>query len=96
MVKDPTVVVGLLVLCWLGAIANAEYKLYLDPQKPMNQRIKDLLGRMSLKEKIGQMAQIERVVASPEVMRKYSIGLPQFEFGSCKSKQNCDVFVKLM
>lgn len=77
MAKDATFVVGLLALCCLVAIANAECKLYQDPKKPLNRRIKDLLGRMSLEEKIGQMTQIERVVALPQVMKKYSIGLHQ-------------------
>ena len=66
---------GLLLMCWLGGIADAEYKLYKDPTKPMNRRIKDLMGRMSLEEKIGQMMQIELAVASPQVMKDYYIGL---------------------
>ncbi|XP_047963716.1 beta-glucosidase BoGH3B-like [Salvia hispanica] len=65
---------GLLLMCWLGGIADAEYKLYKDPTKPMNRRIKDLMGRMSLEEKIGQMMQIELAVASPQVMKDYYIG----------------------
>lgn len=60
-------------------IANAEdYKLYKDPNKPLNQRIRDLLGRMTLEEKIGQMMQIERAVATPQVMKDFYIGLTQF------------------
>ncbi|KAH6802553.1 Glycosyl hydrolase family protein [Perilla frutescens var. frutescens] len=74
MAKRPTFAVRLLVLCCLGAIADAEYKLYQDPKEPLNRRIKDLLGRMTLEEKIGQMMQIERSVASPQVMNKYYIG----------------------
>ncbi|KAK6131645.1 hypothetical protein DH2020_034659 [Rehmannia glutinosa] len=74
MEKGPTFIIGLLVLCWFCAIADAEYKLYKDPKKPINRRIKDLLKRMTLEEKIGQMVQIERTVASPEVMKKYYIG----------------------
>ncbi|KAL1549513.1 beta-glucosidase [Salvia divinorum] len=65
---------GLLVMCWLGGIADAEYKLYKDPKMPMNRRIKDLIGRMSIDEKIGQMMQIELAVASPRVMKEYYIG----------------------
>lgn len=74
MPQNATLAVGILLLCWLGAIADAEYKLYKDTKKPMNRRIKDLLGRMSLEEKIGQMMQIERAVASPQVMKDYYIG----------------------
>ncbi|EPS66542.1 hypothetical protein M569_08231, partial [Genlisea aurea] len=67
---------GFLVLsCFELAASNEVYVLpYRDPSVPIEQRIKDLLSRMSLAEKIGQMVQIERSVASPEVMKKYFIG----------------------
>ncbi|KAL0410241.1 UNVERIFIED_CONTAM: Beta-glucosidase BoGH3B [Sesamum latifolium] len=74
MEKGPILFIGFLLFCCLGAIADAEYRLYRDPKKPLNRRIKDLLRRMSLEEKIGQMVQIERAVASVEVMKKYYIG----------------------
>lgn len=75
MAKVPILVALLLFFC----IANAEeYKLYKDPKRPLNQRIRDLLGRMTLEEKIGQMMQIERAVASPQVMKDFYIGLPHF------------------
>lgn len=48
---------------------------YKDPKKPMNTRIADLLKRMTLEEKIGQMTQIDRSVASRKVMKKYFIGM---------------------
>ncbi|KAK6135724.1 hypothetical protein DH2020_030537 [Rehmannia glutinosa] len=47
---------------------------YKDPKQPMNTRIKSLVAQMTLKEKIGQMAQIDRVEATPEIMREFSIG----------------------
>ncbi|CAL1404508.1 unnamed protein product [Linum trigynum] len=47
---------------------------YKDSTQPMNLRIRDLLNRMTLPEKIGQMVQIERAAASPDVVRNYSIG----------------------
>ncbi|XP_031386559.1 uncharacterized protein LOC116200035 isoform X2 [Punica granatum] len=47
---------------------------YRDPRTPVEARIKDLLSRMSLKEKVGQMTQIERRVATPEVIRDFSVG----------------------
>lgn len=73
MKKGHTFVIGVLVVfCCLEA--SAEYRVYQDPKKPLNRRIKDLLQRMTLQEKIGQMVQIERAVASPEVMKKYYIG----------------------
>ncbi|GAU27960.1 hypothetical protein TSUD_146780 [Trifolium subterraneum] len=45
-----------------------------DPKQPLNTRIKDLVDRMTLEEKIGQMVQIDRSVASADVMNKYFIG----------------------
>uniref|UniRef100_A0A453FM53 beta-glucosidase n=1 Tax=Aegilops tauschii subsp. strangulata TaxID=200361 RepID=A0A453FM53_AEGTS len=51
-----------------------EYAKYKDPKQPVNTRIKDLIGRMTLAEKIGQMTQIERSVASADVMKNYFIG----------------------
>lgn len=33
---------------------------YLDPRLPVEQRIRDLLGRMTIEEKVGQMTQAER------------------------------------
>ncbi|CAN4099071.1 unnamed protein product [Withania somnifera] len=62
---------GFLLLCFC---AEAVYMKYKDPKQPLNVRIRDLMNRMSLEEKIGQMTQIERHVASPQIMKKYFIG----------------------
>ncbi|KAK6126588.1 hypothetical protein DH2020_039663 [Rehmannia glutinosa] len=63
------------MLCCWTAIANAEeYIIYKDPKQPIHSRIKDLMSRMTLEEKIGQMTQIERKVATHKVLKKYSIG----------------------
>ncbi|CAI0442328.1 unnamed protein product [Linum tenue] len=51
--------------------ANMKYK---DPKLPVEDRITDLLSRMTLEEKVGQMTQIEVPVATPEIMEKYFIG----------------------
>ncbi|URE29421.1 aldehyde oxidase [Musa troglodytarum] len=51
-----------------------DYMKYKDPKQPINVRIKDLMDRMTLAEKIGQMTQIEREVASAQVMKNYFIG----------------------
>lgn len=59
------------LLCAHVTEATATYK---DPKLPANVRVKDLLSRMSLDEKIGQMVQIERKVASADVMKNYFIG----------------------
>ncbi|KAF5203364.1 Beta-glucosidase bogh3b [Thalictrum thalictroides] len=65
---------GLLIICVLAAMADAEYMKYKDPKKSLNTRINDLMSRMTLEEKIGQMVQIERKVASPDVVKNYFIG----------------------
>ncbi|KAJ0044760.1 hypothetical protein Pint_05737 [Pistacia integerrima] len=54
---------------------NKESKMiYKDAKQPIESRIKDLLKRMTLAEKIGQMTQIERVNATSDVMKSYFIG----------------------
>nr|CAA07070.1 beta-D-glucosidase [Tropaeolum majus] len=63
-----------LLLSCLSAFTEAEYMRYKDPKKPLNVRIKDLMSRMTLAEKIGQMTQIERKEATPDVISKYFIG----------------------
>ncbi|CAL9024216.1 unnamed protein product [Prunus brigantina] len=74
MARLPVFLAGLLLLCFCSiAIAEAEYIKYKDPKQPLNTRIKDLISRMTLEEKIGQMVQIDRRVASAEVMKKYFI-----------------------
>ncbi|KAL6272063.1 hypothetical protein ACE6H2_022755 [Prunus campanulata] len=71
MARLPVFLAGLLLLCLCSiAIAEAEYIKYKDPKQPLNTRIKDLMSRMTLEEKIGQMVQIDRRVASAEVMKK--------------------------
>ena len=47
---------------------------YKDPSQPLNKRIRDLMQRMTLEEKIGQMVQLDRTKATPEIMRDYGIG----------------------
>jgi beta-glucosidase len=44
--------------------ADAAGPPYLDPSQPVPVRVADLLGRMSLDEKIGQMTQAERLAVS--------------------------------
>lgn len=68
------ILIALLLICCFETGAKAENFKYKDPTQRLNVRIKDLLGRMTLEEKIGQMVQIERVNASTEVMKKYFIG----------------------
>ena len=48
--------------------------IYRNPNASVEDRIKDLLSRMTLAEKIGQMTQIERTVATPSALRDFAIG----------------------
>ncbi|KAM0053278.1 putative glucan 1,3-beta-glucosidase [Helianthus debilis subsp. tardiflorus] len=78
----------MMVMMWcLASMAEAEYMLYKDPKQAQSVRINDLMKRMTLEEKIGQMTQIERSVASKEVMKKYFIGSVLSGGGSVPSKQ---------
>ncbi|KAL9674925.1 hypothetical protein QQ045_003124 [Rhodiola kirilowii] len=52
----------------------ADGQKYKDPKQPLGARIKDLMKRMTLEEKIGQMVQIERKVATPDIIKNYFIG----------------------
>ncbi|KAI6686908.1 hypothetical protein NL676_032821 [Syzygium grande] len=48
--------------------------VYKNPDAAIEDRISDLLSRMTLKEKVGQMTQIERRVATPSVLSGFTIG----------------------
>ncbi|CAK9159938.1 unnamed protein product [Ilex paraguariensis] len=87
MERSSIFLMGILVMCCGAAMAEEEYMKYKDPKQPINIRIKDLMSRMTLKEKIGQMTQIERSVASTEVMKKYYIGSVLSGGGSVPAKQ---------
>ncbi|KAE8653276.1 hypothetical protein Csa_023195 [Cucumis sativus] len=48
--------------------------MYRNPGAAIEDRIKDLLSRMSLREKIGQMTQIERSVVTPSALTDLAVG----------------------
>ncbi|KAL5547323.1 hypothetical protein UlMin_007010 [Ulmus minor] len=87
MARIPNLLMGVLFLIFWVAIANAEYYKYKDPKQPLNVRIKNLLSKMTVEEKIGQMVQIDRTVASSEVMKKYLIGSVLSGGGSVPAKK---------
>ncbi|KAL3646083.1 hypothetical protein CASFOL_011263 [Castilleja foliolosa] len=67
----------LLVASWAGATTQSPSTIdtrYKDPKQPMNTRIKSLVDQMTLKEKIGQMVQIDKPNITPEILKEYSIG----------------------
>lgn len=47
----------------------------MNPQESIEARVKHLLSLMTLNEKIGQMTQIERSVATPSAIKHFSIGI---------------------
>ena len=55
-------------------LADREQLPYLDPDLPVDERVEDLLGRMELADKVGQMTQGERSVATPDVVRDLRLG----------------------
>lgn len=74
----PIPLLGAIMLCSFASLISGgrhvKYMKYKDPSVPVEDRIQDLLGRMTLEEKIGQMTQIERVNATKKVMKKHFIG----------------------
>lgn len=55
-------------------VGKEEPCVYQNTDAPVEARVQDLLSRMTLPEKIGQMTQIERTVASPAAIRDFFIG----------------------
>jgi len=74
MAKISMLLVGVWLLgSWTGLL-DAEYMKYKDPKQSVHTRVEDLVRRMTLEEKIGQMLQIERKYASADLVKKYFIG----------------------
>lgn len=89
--------VGFLVLLIMASLGEAEYMRYKDPKAPVNKRVRDLLSRMTLDEKIGQMVQIERKVATADVMKTYFIGSVLSGGGSVPDpKASADAWVNMV
>ncbi|KAL1222051.1 putative beta-D-xylosidase 6 [Cardamine amara subsp. amara] len=55
-------------------VVKEESCVYKNLDAPVEARVKDLLSQMTLAEKIGQMTQIERTVASPAAITDFFIG----------------------
>ncbi|MBR3646600.1 MAG: beta-glucosidase, partial [Lachnospiraceae bacterium] len=67
-------------------------KIYTDASKPVEDRVKDLLGRMTIEQKIAQMIMAERNVegggAAPEDVKKYGLGAVLSGGGSAPTTGN--------
>nr|WP_246427994.1 glycoside hydrolase family 3 N-terminal domain-containing protein [Paenibacillus phyllosphaerae] len=57
-----------------SAVTKGSLVPYMRAQLPIEERVKDLLGRMTLEEKIGQMVQAERASVTPKDVRTYLLG----------------------
>jgi beta-glucosidase len=60
------VVAGAAVALAAGVVASAQAAVYENPHAPTRVRVKDLVRRMTLQEKIGQMTQAERASVSDD------------------------------
>ncbi|GAB2285675.1 hypothetical protein Dimus_020118 [Dionaea muscipula] len=54
---------------------NGEYDAakYKHPKQPIHIRTSDVMKRMTLEEKVGQMVQLDKTAAALEIMKEYSI-----------------------
>ncbi|NOU98815.1 glycoside hydrolase family 3 N-terminal domain-containing protein [Paenibacillus planticolens] len=52
----------------------ADVEIYKNPNMPIEQRVQDLLGKMNLDEKIGQMVQAERASLGTNDVKTYYLG----------------------
>jgi beta-glucosidase len=77
------------------APAQAAVLPYQDPSLPVPTRVDDLLGRMSLDEKIGQMTQAERNAATPAEVTSYRLGSLLSGGGSAPSPNNAGAWADM-
>ena len=63
-----------MVCLLIGFPISAATYPYQDPNLSIEERVTDLLARMTLAEKAGQMIQTERHLASPEDVKTYCLG----------------------
>ncbi|KAL6527886.1 hypothetical protein OROMI_029697 [Orobanche minor] len=86
-------------LLWVAPVfaEEVQYFKYKDPKKPLDERVKDLMKRMKLEEKIGQMTQVERFIASPAIVKEHFIGSVMSSAGSSPSpKAPAEDWVKMV
>ena len=70
--------------------------LYLDPGAPTGQRVEDLLARMTLAEKIGQMTQVEKNSLQPGKLTEFFIGSVLSGGGGSPSSNTPEAWVKMV
>ncbi|MFF9915418.1 glycoside hydrolase family 3 N-terminal domain-containing protein [Streptomyces sp. NPDC013457] len=78
-------------------VVDAHGLPYLDPKLPVKKRVADLLGRMSLAEKAGQMTQAERnALRSPGDIASYDLGSLLSGGGSVPSPNTPAAWAKMI
>ena len=84
-------VLALLLLASVLSAANpadAAVLPYQDPSVPTADRVSDLLARMTLDDKLGQMTQVERAVVTAADITQYRIGSVLSGGGSAPAQNN--------
>ena len=76
-----------LIICFFNSITA---QIYLDSTASIDDRVNDLLSRMNLQEKIGQMIQVDRgyVASNKSDITNYGIGSLLSGGGSAPSQNN--------
>jgi beta-glucosidase len=72
LLRRPAIALCLITIAWTMAASGAALPPYKDPQAPMQERVDDLVSRMTLDEKISQLMN-----ASPAVER---LGVPAYNW----------------
>lgn len=73
-----------------------EDALYLDANQPVALRVEDLLSRMTLGEKIGQMTQVEKGSISPSKVKLYAIGSVLSGGGGSPNQNTAEAWAKMV
>ncbi|KAL2575778.1 hypothetical protein GLYMA_16G039400v4 [Glycine max] len=87
MAKISILLVGLWLLVNWSGLLDAKYMKYKNPKLSIDTRVEDLVKRMTLEEKIGQMLQVERKYVPADLLKKYFIGSVLSEGGSIPAPQ---------